>query len=755
MTIKNLFIALLAFAAFACQDNQDITTGPDPDITPTPGQDVQFGGGVNKNSLTRTVYGDEANNAFPIYWLKGDRVVVTSPQCALKQGTYQVPDEAYMRDYAGQFGKVGNAGIQWGQEATADFYSIYPTASVTPGSNLTSFTMTIPSEQVDTIIDNGTKTLGMKPNMEACFMYAKTVGAQNGSTVNLGYRPLSTAIRFTLSGPSTQNNPNSESATITHIVLHAPEGTALAGDFTVELSGGEPVVTPGANTTNELLISPVHQGSQAYLTLAPDEQVELNAFVIPQSGIKITDRWFIEFTLSNGKRYRKNLAAEDGTAGDKVTLVAGKIHRLPPMPQFAFNNTWNSDDWMVNIPRNVYLSEVSLPGSWNTVNSNFQSTRDIDAQYAIGVRAFHLDVCWRARSKGVFQGKEIIDLGVADGSSRSSFSGLTGPQVMGGSATQFEAALKAITDNVKDNEYMVVMCSFAQDSYDWPDKTWMQAISDECAANSKVIDGRTITQNTTVADVLGKVIVIVGCEQAVSGLTLPADSKCIFSHLPMTLTQSQFVPYTANLYNKDDIYKSDKTSTGIQFYNVHSQVHKYSGDTGSSNTGDRGYAPSFAEHEAIAGNVLDWSRQNYENINFNHNAWIYLGLGGYCIVTDNFIGNGTPDSGGRHHEVAKRLSGWIGGKIDNMSSRPTDAQTGFFPVGIVLLNFVNSADDYGPATVEKIYQLNTKYRQAYDEGRSPIDGSVLGSSDISPVAPGYSAGMADGGEDAFGWSVSK
>ena len=71
-----IMIAVLAFASISCVE--DLI---DPN-TPSVGSadDVQFGLSLN-DSETRTIYGAEDKNAFPIYWSQGDRVLVASPHC--------------------------------------------------------------------------------------------------------------------------------------------------------------------------------------------------------------------------------------------------------------------------------------------------------------------------------------------------------------------------------------------------------------------------------------------------------------------------------------------------------------------------------------------------------------------------------------------------------------------------------------------------------------------------------------------------
>lgn len=747
MKVRNLFlISSLAFLSCACQDDQE--TRPNP----TPGEDVQFGGTINGENFTRTIYGEEVSNAFPIYWVQGDQVIVASPQCAITHGTYQVPDEANNKDFAGEFTKIGDAGVQWGTASNADFYSVYPTKGVTVGSNNTSFTMTMPTEQKNTIyqISENEKVFGVKPNMNDCFMYAKTTNMPNGSIVDLGYHPLSTAIRFTLHGPaSSTGGNNQEPFIIQKIVLHAP--VAIAGEFTVELSGNSPTITTNSQQY-DVEIVPTYSESSAYLTLGPDEQIELNAFIIPQSNIQVDNNWYIEFTLDKGT-YRKNLGGTPSD-GKEMTLKAGQIHRLPELPPFDVDVTWDPADWMKNIPRNVYLSEISIPGSWNTLNTDLQTitggrSNEIINQYDWGVRAFHLDLCWRTNKSTQLPGtaSDITDMGVADGSGRCSIMrGLTDlGKGMTKNAMSFKTSIETVLSKLVDNknEYMVLFCTWAQDNYNRDGHPWIQEIVDickNCEHNDLIMDGRTINKNTVVGDALGKLIVIIASEEDVAD-QLSADSKCLITKMPLHLIADQF----SKKYNTDAIYNANGT-TNIQFINTQSQRKA----TGSAYTKSGvGYCPTMDECLTQVNNILDWSKDNYSKQLFEHNSWMYMGIGGFKQGQ-----SGRPE---QHENVAQTMNGRVNEVINNMSARPTGTQTGYFPVGIILMNFVENAT-YGKPVVNNILQLNTKYRKAYDPnkssetGESTGGGSTSGQSDVTSSAPGYSTGVKDGNTNAFGWT---
>ena len=746
MRTYDYLLGLSLLALVAC-NQENMPERP----TPTPGAEVKFGVSLNKTDVTRTIYGEENNNAFPIYWVNGDKVLVTSPQCLNGRNTaqYKVTANTTTQNYANSLDKTGAAGVQWGQADKADFYSVYPADKASVQG--TTFHLTMPNVQYDILDNEDNKVYA---DMNACFMQAVSKEVVNGDVVNLTYTPLSTAIRFTLRGPLSGDphvQPDSK-VIISKVVLKADQTQIIAGDFTVDMSTG--TVTPGEKRYNEITLYSHYAETGGYLTLGLDDAVELNAFVIPYKDLVVNEKWKLEVTTAEGKVYTTSLK---GTRNG--TLKPGQIHRfkgqLPSLP--APDKDWDPAKWMENIPRNVYLSQISIPGSWNSLNDDFQDVKGsteqickaaIDAQYNAGARAFHIDARWKAERNPVWPSQTYysdpgkLTLGVANSGDAYNYKD---KKLMNKDNMPFADALEYIASHVQSKEYMVVFCTLAHNSYEETEGGWMQVVSDVCAADKKIIDARTISANTVIGEVLGKVIVIVNCAKDPTTISnLPTGSKCLFTYTPLELNESRYKELD---YCIGAIANSADASLNMHSAQAQIMANPMDATAGYTVSG-RGYAPTWAERKQKTENILKWSLDNYGKTDYAHCDWLYNGLGGYlCTKKDDEVENS-------QKEVAQTLNLWIDSKIKQMSAHPAAGQTRYYPVGLVLMNYVTD-DDYGKPVMLDILSLNNKFRKAYDPDKDPLDPSNNGSSsDVNSAAPGYNSGMKDNGTDAIGWTRS-
>lgn len=738
-TKKYFIISALALLACSCQDEEQ------GGVQPTPGQDVQFGASLEQ-SATRTIYGDEANNAFPINWVNGDEVVVFSPDCASNGGVgkaiYKVnvgEENSGKQNYANSLDKTGEIGVRWGNNTTGSFYSVYPASSLYSevSSDCKTLTLTMPAQQDNTFerTESGIKAY---PDMRACFMYAYTQNVSSGETVNLKYKPISTAVRFKLQGPL--NNDNGP-VTINYVRLYAPTGTNINGTFefadVTDTSTGIPEPKRGLNyvTMN------VADNDGAYLTLSAGESVELNAFLLTGHDITIDEKWYFEVAISDGTIFQKHIVTDGTQSQENMTLKPGMIHRLPDLPPLTASGSWDVSNWMRNIQRNVYLSEISIPGSWYSLDQDYQSDiRTVEGQYNIGVRAFHFDTRWIAQRSGWCPNYDYTPTSLGIAGTASNYDADGGRYLQENGMT-FETALGQVVEKIKSDEYMVVMCTFAQGSAQYGD--WRKEISDACDKYpGKIVEASSLNENTVVGDVLGKVIVIVNTYT--EGEVV--NSKCMFFNVSLLLDENEFKNYS---YYKKPLYWYNITESGITMYGTHAQATNDFDSQGSYDSDRKSYVPTLDERKTKLQNILTWSQNNHAKGNAVHNNWIYMGLGGYAIPrniidSDDYHAVSTDEPDG--------LNVWLAAKVEEMYDNES-----YYPVGIVLMNFVGSSNtSKNLSLVQRILEMNNMYRKAYDPRRSPVDGAFIdgsaGTNTVQSAAPGYSSGMKDNQTDAIGWT---
>ena len=698
-----ILLSALAFASASCINEELNLDQP----TAETGDEVKFGLSLG-DPKTRTVYGDETDhNTFPIYWIDGDKVQVFSPQCleGKRSAEYKVilPSGVINPYYAEDLAKTGEYGVQWGNNETADFYSLYPSGNYTLSSDGTK-AENISIGYTQNINVNGTT---VKSDMEDCLMYAKTTDVPKGQIVNLHYDPISTVIMLTLKVAANVQGTDADSFTIQAISLLAD--SEIAGTFSLNISNGTFGEFADGKASKTITTQIVNTATGGYHTLGNGESVTVPLFLAPAKYSSVQN-WKVQ-VVANGNTYTKTL-------GINKTLEPGKIHKIT-LPELKPATTeWDVSKWMTYIPRNVYLSEVSIPGTWNSLNVDCQSETSIAEQYKLGVRAFHLDTRWKSDnapgigSSFIASSPNITTLSVATGGSGNTYK-YDGGNLMKPSFKSFAEYLGDITKEVQEDEYMVVFCTFAQNSYngDRCPSTWFKAVSNACNANEKVYDASSIAANTLVGDVLGKVIVIVNLDSSVSSTTLPANSKCLFTYIPMQLPEDYYAEATSHT---DALYYSTKTASGISMYTSHAQISTTG--TSSVNCGDRGYSHPLTNRDALVTSFWDWSKNNYGTTNYSHDKWIYLGLGGYIMTSSNSSGSG-------YDTIENRYAPMIYNRIDEMGSNNIP----FYPVGIILMNNKHGVNytssegtdlkyDFGDVC-KKVLMLNNKYRLQYDSSK--------------------------------------
>ena len=737
---KIFIILFLALAINACQDKETMN------LTPAVGEEVQFGLSLGRGALSRTVYGPRENNVYPIYWIKGDKVVVSAPDCMAGRDTavysVNVPEVDLsklnhsdyiknLQNYADALDKVNAAGIQWGENLSSKFYSIYPASNVC-GVNGSKFTLNMPDYQ-ELTYKSGYNVL--IPEMDGCFMSAVTEKAvASGSKVQLFYTPLSTAVRFKVSGYDAAIAGGD--VEIRSVRLVAPKETKISGEFTIDLEDGD-IQINDSKAYNYVHLDAAPEGGNGNIKISQNSSIEYNAFIIPQDDLSLNG-WYIEITTD--QKVQKISLTSGNLDARKVNCMT---KALPNLVKPENKSDWDPANWMKNIPRNVYLSELTIPGSWNSLNKDFQEQKNnaaatIAAQYSSGVRAFHLDTRWKKVNNNYV-------IAIADGGTTS---GGDGAKLSTG-ATVESVLQELITKvNTDTHEYILVFCSFAQGSYNGGD--WVAAVStavDNVASNVNYgdyfLDGKTVDKNTTVFDALGKVLVIINCDNNITKDTsLPSNSKCLFVYSPLILTEARF---PSDGFNEDALWKSSSSSSssssiGITLANSIVQATSNGNAISADDTEGRGYLPTIAQRDAVINAILTWSSSNYGSVNYNHDKWILLGLGGYYgkknSALGSWLGSNIKEVDGSKNTIAQKYAELITGKITAMENNSK-----FYPLGITFLNYTTS-NDYSKGCVRELLELNKKYRLQYDATKPAFpDYETNPASEIDPLNSTYNSSM--------------
>lgn len=559
---KSIFMLGMALTAclVSCTDD-DLGDGAVKNPVQT-GDEILFGSTlsgdanvIEKTAETKTVYGDRTSTGVPVYWEEdgSDEIAIFCLQASQPANhlvNYKVTPDATDKATASTVTKVNTAeaGLQWGDRDTEHrFYAFYPASAVkgTEEEDATGMiTANIPvTQQVQEwrtveVGQNGAiqnkKTYFGLPNMDYAYMYAYNAvtpsQVEDGQFIDLQFHNLVTVLDITVQGPS------SGTATITNINVDAIEGTQpiLTGDFTCNIRNTETGVvgtcTPVGDFNEErgrISIPCYDKKTGQFIQLGPDELLNVKAYIIPQDKDNTVTQRTLRVTVSllNGAPCRKTLQTADVTP-HKINRVI-----LPPL------SIGGTNYWMSSLDPDIYVSELSIPGSKFSVltsengAANIYQKATIAQQFQDGIRAFIFQTSAKGSnsSKSSWRPEENTftgDIKVVSESAEKEVMSLED------AVKDIASYLKACEDAGKKNEFAFLMLTFAtggnhdygaghyggflglewswdRDSRD-AEQTWINLLRDKVNELAAVPENRIytgeITPNTTIEDVAGKII---------------------------------------------------------------------------------------------------------------------------------------------------------------------------------------------------------------------------------------------------------
>lgn len=504
----SIFTLSLMIIGLASCVNDNVTGGK-----PLPkGTEFDFGTTVDAN-LSRTYY-DPADVANPnatywkIFWNYQDpldQVYIYSPQAMTgrQQAAYTVHGEK--DQYSATATKNSEIGIQLSDANTYDFYGMYPAQNVKANSgsgHSLSATMPIFQTASTTEIMNSENNVGnleTSADMNSALMIAKKAGfmpnTNNNAKVDLQFEPFATTLNVTVNGVE-QSNFNYK-VLITSIIIEAD--APIAGDFTYNYE--TEAITFGENASNFIRIDTRFKdaaGHQIGVPMGPDSKLNVRAFMIPNPNVKSLK---VKVVTSAAQTLTKTL--------NMTNFKKSQIHfaKLPKIN--ASNLQFDYKIWLSQLDPNIYLSEISLPGSALTfsykLSENYKKTQTLDLtkQFENGIRVFQFHVNTVNQTSTYDGGSTSVGIALPDG---------TPMKKDGGGYWTIEDAINALHSEMKGlhkDEFCVVAIS------DWIAKpvtiakmtalyNRLNAVIDKAGEMGLV--AANVNPNTTIADVKGKVI---------------------------------------------------------------------------------------------------------------------------------------------------------------------------------------------------------------------------------------------------------
>ena len=416
-----LFAAALALTFAGCSDDKMIDEGRIPVDS---GDEIMFGSTLNGDHNvvgldgvdTRTIYGERNQSGIPVNWVDGDEVAIFCPQASAPANhlvNYKVKPNDLHPNQSSTIVKVdpNQAGLQWGNEDIHEFFGLYP-ASIVKATDKDDqagyITANLPVTQnpikwrkeQDKV--TGLMTYRGEPDMKHAFMFAYSVEKKSemtkDKTVHLDFKNLVTVLDITIPGPDTP-------VKLSQITVGAAAGSnpSLVGNFRIKVN--ESATDPNHNAecyplndgtvTNRVAISCYDPETGEMLEIGPGEAINVKAFIIPDNHATESDNTYRQFRVSvtslNSGTKMITLNKGEGQEINKV-IEPHKINRVL-LPKLDFSGGKPSN-WMAALDPNIYLSELSIPGSKfsyltsdNGANPAFQF-KDIKGQFQDGVRAF-------------------------------------------------------------------------------------------------------------------------------------------------------------------------------------------------------------------------------------------------------------------------------------------------------------------------------------------------------------------------------
>lgn len=644
------------------------------------GDEITFGSSLPEEGIeTRVTYGepDAEKREFPVYWENGDEIVIYCPQSAgaqLAHYTVGVPNST--STVAESITKTGDGALQWGSEDLHKFYGFYPAKYVLGSETTGAFKMNVPVNQTAhnfTLGSDGSWKADV--NTDYAIMYAyrgqKKSNTPEGTNIDLHFTPLSTILEIVVQGPAEANT----TLTLTNINVRTLDETPIVGDFIAQVIPGSDTEESSTGTVvfssdkagkvdNNLSIPcSWKEGTETkFVTLSQGQKLYLKAFLIPvlPEGVDALDSKNVLVSVSTTKGTAQKTLVNSN--GESFKIMPNKVNRVT-LP--ALKTNFETAYWMNSLDPDIYLTELSIPGSKMTAETadngapNAYQSTTIEQQYKDGVRAFILPTI--RQSDGTIY------------------------------AARINKPITSIIDEISNylkvsqaagkNEFAFVLITY-QTGGSGGELDWMKSLQATINnISSDIIYKDEITANTTLGDVFGKIVV--KCNYNSDNMINGAGTA------PMlyTLWQQAYVEGGLPMYWNDPHSTSQLTWL---YQEVTANLHTTNNTC--SARGDyhfdvgHGAEATMEDKKAYIELLFTESLEAYKN--GTHNTWFMNDLGGYYTWCDKTSWHLWDDNHDEHIDIINftKETNQLG--IDLLQQRTENAG-----LGLIFMNFANRQED--------------------------------------------------------------
>lgn len=715
---------LFATALMTLGSCSDDTVVEEKHVTPAEvGEEIRFGSSLEKAG-SRTIYDDvPVDGAYRVSWVQGDQVAIYCPQAA--NGTlvnYEITPAQDDPTASELVTKVNQneAGLQWGQQDDHYFYAFYPADRVT-GTEDGKIRGHVPTTQNVTswnqVTENGETTWYGKTNTEEnayMWAYGHFKRSEMGeAAIPLTFHPWMTVLEIVIRGPEEGTK------TVTNVNIRAIEGqqTMLAGDFIcdmtpVEENGatGTPNYEPVGNqgtVNNTISISGYNAETDEFITLGPDDKMVVRAYLLPIDEQNTVDARNIQISVAtlNGAALTRTLGYSNHGPN---SIQPHKVNRVT-LPRLQ---TMGTNYWMSSLDKDIYLSELSIPGSKFSYNTSANSATpvyqgaDIATQFIDGVRAFIAPVDVKGvtyngtRTGGWWDYTYSHEYVVSSTpGSPLKINGISGNTTLVNTIEDIAEGLQKSEDDLgaAAHECAVVMitkpgsvsASDVNFTGDWDSRTssgrfnevggdntvWIEAVANELQALSKDASKRIytgeITANTTLEDVRGKIILKINYNDVSQEAVFASSAR-----YPMLFSRWDGLTKTVPLY-----WGTMAQAASLKWM-YHESTHVGSaGEAGIPNTA----AIKLSNVNAIFTNSIDAYLGNDA-----HDTWYMNDCGGVFSgsVSGTYGYDGTYSV---NNDAVIALTRWMNREVrQTLQKRTENAST-----GLVFFNFADKQPGSG------------------------------------------------------------